>query len=161
MDYNENYEKEGPEVMIDDVDVIRALNGRFYVKDENKKQQWIVKSTVDCLTYGNCEICFKLGPMMRECCSCGVGWSYKRVKYNSGIPHDYIEIYLDAEALSALLQAGHEVARADRCVDWTKPKELLISGWNLDKIVTAKYEKMIRGDKKAFKNMFEVRQHIF
>ena len=157
MDYDEKYENEGLDVMIDDIDVVRALNGRFYVEEENKKQQWIVKSTVDCPTYGNCEICFKSGPMMKGCCSCGVGWPYKRVKYNSGLPHDYREIYLDAEAWSALLQAGHEVARADRCVDWTKLKELLISGWNLDKIVTAKYDEMIQGDKKTFKNLFEIR----
>ena len=99
-------------------DEIRASNRRYY--DEHDRPWMDHKSNLRLPTYGNCNNCLRSGPVNKKCNKC----DDDRYKYTIMVtwkePNHEPRI-IDAEYLSRLTDAGHEVAMADRIIDWEGP----------------------------------------
>jgi hypothetical protein len=68
--YEQKYKgREDDDVEIDDDDVIRASNGRYFTREEVSR--FIEKSTERCPTYGLCGECLDVGPVGMLCQRCG------------------------------------------------------------------------------------------
>ena len=114
---NTNYTPDQAGLDIRDEDVVRPHNHRFTVRGDNEASGWKVKSRPRCPTYGNCELCYKSGPVAKMCNDCGRsdtthGYIYKIQKAN--------DVIYDAMAIAAIFHKGHETAKADRIYFWTR-----------------------------------------
>jgi len=105
-------EEDGPR-LINDEEVVKSTNGKFYTWAECKRFR--TKSTGHCPTYGNCIRCLKSGPVNKHCNECErqyeVGY---KVMY---LPNGTI---IDAEYLSSIVGKNHETALANRTQDWIR-----------------------------------------
>jgi len=90
-------------------DVVRPLNHRYAIRDDEEVRTWKKKSHGRMPTYGNCNRCYKSGPLGKKCNECAHD---HRTGYVIMV-YDYEKI-LDAITLATILKKGHETARADR-----------------------------------------------
>lgn len=104
-------DQEGQDIR--DVDVIRPSNHRWCDRGGDEIKEWKCRSNVRCPTYGSCEICYKSGPVGKDCNECPPftdrGPIYQILKNQKNI--------LDSMTIAEMLNKGHETAKADRDVN--------------------------------------------
>ena len=91
------------------VDVVRPLNHRHATKCDVETRSWHLRSYGRMPTYGNCDKCYKSGPLGKYCNECITtqkGPGYVIMTCN--------ELILDAITIAEILNKGHETAKADR-----------------------------------------------
>jgi hypothetical protein len=109
---------------IDECQVVRATNGRFFGRDEPARFR--VLSSASCPTYGNCTSCWRSGPLNMQCIYCnndGKVYSYLWLSHGGGVR------ILDAEYFAHLMGRGddHVVALADRRYNWIRDHSLHVT----------------------------------
>jgi hypothetical protein len=105
-----NYTEDQAGKEIRQADVARPNNHRSSGPHTNDDYGW--KNTDHSPTYGACFKCWSSGPVGKECSRC----ERERMFFLVVRCGDKI---IDAEYLSAMLGADHEVARADRVRTWS------------------------------------------
>ena len=109
---------------IDECQVVRAANGKFFGRDEPARFR--VLSSACCPTYGNCNYCWRSGPLNMQCIYCNddrKGYSYLWLNHGGG------KRILDAEYFAHLMGLGndHVVALADRRYNWGRDHSLCVA----------------------------------
>ena len=101
---------------IDDRDVVRPDNLKWaWGSDEHEK--WARMSTAACPTYGSCTYCFRGGPVGKLCTEC-MGGPVKQRYYVLRTYNERDRYTLDSLTLAGVLGRTHEVAKANRKIDW-------------------------------------------
>ena len=90
-------------------DVVRPINRRYTIKCDNEVKAWQYLSRGRMPTYGNCQRCYKSGPLGKYCNECST--THKGPGY---VIMTYGEKILDAITISEILQKNQETAKADR-----------------------------------------------
>jgi hypothetical protein len=103
---------------IRDEDVVRPPNHKW-TKTNN---DWKLKTTARCPTYGSCEYCFRSGPVGKRCIDYGHGDI--QATYKVAVMDGYI---MDSITLAEIAEKGHEQARADRMYQWLKTPTMRLS----------------------------------
>ena len=109
---------------IDECQVVRAANGKFFGRDEPARFHLL--SSARCPTYGNCNSCWRSGPLNMQCNYCNddrKGYSYLYLNNGGG------KRILDAEYFAHLMELGndHVVALADRRYYWDRDHSLRVT----------------------------------
>jgi hypothetical protein len=103
--------------------VVRANNGRWFTHD--KVEDFVLKSTPHCPTYGVCNHCFGSGPVHMLCQKCRMkDQRYIIAKKNGKI--------LDAEWVSQFFGISHLDLRADRTQNWISKRIWIVSRIQLE-----------------------------
>ena len=106
---------------IDEDQVIRA-EGFFHTSEE--VDRFSERSNARCPTHGNCERCYKAGPVGLRCV-CG-GGAYKVIMAHERNDDMRRRRIVDAEKLAELLGKDVQIAQADRRFNWVStPTEVL------------------------------------
>lgn len=103
--------------LISNKHVIRAENKYYYTEEECLAFRQ--RSTAGCPTYGNCNRCFRSGPVGLMCSRCHIQNSVYTIMTTQR-PHES-HLVMDAEYLGRLCGQGHEDAMADRVPNWDEP----------------------------------------
>jgi hypothetical protein len=96
--------------------VVKAANGRWFTKPEIN--DFVLKSTPRCPTYGVCSVCFSSGPVHMLCQKCkeeGHRYFIQRIDGVCGK-------FLDAEWISRFFGTTHVDVRADKTQKWPTQK---------------------------------------
>jgi hypothetical protein len=89
--------------------VVRAANGRWFT--ENEVENFVMKSTPRCPTYGICAHCFGSGPVHMWCQKCRKDGEIYMIPKRNGK-------FIDAECISRFFGTSHLDVRADRTQRW-------------------------------------------
>jgi hypothetical protein len=100
--------------------VVRAKNGRWFTK--NEVENFVMKSTPRCPTYGVCAHCFGSGPVHMMCQKCRNKDEIYMIPKRNGK-------FIDVEWISRFFGTSHLDVRADRTQNW--PTQRI---WALTKI---------------------------
>jgi hypothetical protein len=113
---------------IPDNRVVEPRNGRFFgTLDGKTTKEWFRKSTDECGTYGNCEMCWSSGPTGMHCQVCkDKDYYYKVMWYSVGD-----QKWLDAKWISRILRLPHLSAAADRVQTYPEYTTACM-GFNMD-----------------------------
>jgi hypothetical protein len=115
--------------VIPDNQVVRANNGRWFT--QNEIENFELKSTPFCPTYGVCGYCFSSGPVHMHCQKCKVqGSRYFITRMNGKI--------LDTEWISQFFGTSHIDERADKMHNWITQRI-----WNMSPGAVVAYIKMM------------------
>jgi hypothetical protein len=120
--YMAEYNDQMKGMVIPDSQVVRENNGQWFTHD--KVENFVVKSTPRCPTYGVCDHCFASGPVHMLCQKCKMkGQRYIIAKKNGRI--------LDVEWVSRFFRTSHLDVRADRTQNWMTQQIWIVSGIQL------------------------------
>ena len=90
--------------------VVRPDNRKWSARDAADVREWRQRTTAGCPTYGSCCCCYRSGPVGKTCIDCTIEI------YQVLIPgRRYI---IDSITLAAVLNKGHEIAKADHMCNW-------------------------------------------
>jgi hypothetical protein len=102
--------------VIPDNQVVRAKNRRWFT--QNKVNNFELKSTPCCPTYGVCKVCFSSGPVHMLCQKCKTkGHRYYLLRMNGVCGK-----ILDAEWILGFFGTSHVDVRADKTQNWLTQK---------------------------------------
>jgi hypothetical protein len=93
--------------------VVSAKNGQWFTK--NEVENFVMKSTPGCPTYGICPHCFGSGPVHMLCQKCRNKDEIYMISKRNGK-------FLDAEWISRFFGTSHLDVRVDRTQDWPTQK---------------------------------------
>jgi hypothetical protein len=93
--------------------VVRAANGRWFT--ENEVENFVMKSTPRCPTYGICAQCFGSGPVHMLCQKCRNMSEIYQIPRRNGK-------FIDVEWISRFFGTSHLDVRADRTQNWPTQK---------------------------------------
>jgi hypothetical protein len=124
VNYHNKYEErvknatEQDELDIDDEDVVRAENGKYFLREELSKCE--LKNTHEYPTYGLCGWCFTIGPVNMLCQACPCD-QYSR-SYEAAYTHlsDRSTCWLDCENIARIMDTKIYKEKANRkntCLD--------------------------------------------
>jgi hypothetical protein len=98
--------------------VVRPENGRWFT--ENEVNDFVMKSSPRCPTYGVCSFCFGSGPVHMLCQKCRNKDEMYLIPKRNGK-------FLDAEWISRFFGTSHLDVRADRTQNWGTQKIWVMS----------------------------------
>jgi hypothetical protein len=114
-----SYRSEQAGLPIEDDQVVRAINGKYYCIGEQASHYKL--STAGLPTYGNCNQCWRSGPLNKRCGTCNTTDAVFGEQYLFHPKMRTAKRVFDAEYLAILFGVGdHEVAKADRRYSWTQ-----------------------------------------
>jgi hypothetical protein len=95
---------------IPDIMVVKPMNGRYIT--ERDGEDWPMKSTDRCPTYGLCKECASSGPAGMHCQLCKDKQVYYKCPWMGGMSEP--RKWIDAEWISRMVKMTHVEAGADR-----------------------------------------------
>ena len=125
---------------IQEHDVIRARNGKWYTAEEIAVFHH--KSRANCPTYGTCTLCCSAGPVGQQCESCGESNGKFVVIYHRGIWRGPM-MMVDSENIAKQMEKTTTVAKADCTFDWIDPPKEV---WTTDKHILSDKLPLIMDD---------------
>ena len=126
---NLRYTEDQAGLPIKDEDVIRAEDGMSYTMEEINR--FHEKSGDRCPTYGNCDLCYSVGPIGDICDKHGPGGTYKYYIMRWG---NYPRPMIDAHYFASLMEAPGPpvVPSADRMFQWLSTPMQTFNGTALE-----------------------------